>query len=202
MATLSNTTRQARGRPRSEAARVAILGAALELLEARGFAALSVDAIADRARVGRATVYRWWPNKAAVVMDAFLADVAPQMPFPDTGSAREDLRRQMRSVIRLFNLPKTSRPFVALIAESQHDPALAKALRERFVASRREAATEVLRRGIERGELRADLDLALTLDALYGAMYYRLLISGERLTAGYADALIDQFYPALARSSA
>jgi AcrR family transcriptional regulator len=202
MATLSNTTRQARGRPRSEAARVAILGAALELLEARGFAALSVDAIADRARVGRATVYRWWPNKAAVVMDAFLADVAPQMPFPDTGSAREDLRRQMRSVIRLFNLPKTSRPFVALIAESQHDPALAKALRERFVASRREAATEVLRRGIERGELRADLDLALTLDALYGAMYYRLLISGERLTPGYADALIDQFYPALARSSA
>jgi AcrR family transcriptional regulator len=198
MASLSNTTRPPRGRPRSEEARVAILRAALELLEARGFAALSVDAIADRARVGRATIYRWWPNKAAVVMDAFLADTAPQMPFPDTGSAREDLRRQMRSVIRLFNLPKTSRPFVALIAESQHDPVLARALRERFIASRREAAQDVLNRGIERGELRVDLDPDLTLDALYGALYYRLLISRERLTPGYADALLDQFYPALA----
>jgi AcrR family transcriptional regulator len=197
MSTLSNTTPHRRGRPRSEAARAAILRAALELLEARGFAALSVDAIADRARVGRATIYRWWPNKAAVVMDAFLADTAPQMPFPDSGSAREDLRRQMRSVIRLFNLPNTSRPFVALIAESQHDPVLAQALRERFIASRRKAAEDVLSRGIARGELRADLDLDITLDALYGALYYRLLISGERLTPRYADALLDQFYAAL-----
>src|SRR3954465_5194784 len=140
MSTLSNTTPHRRGRPRSEAARAAILRAALELLEARGFAALSVDAIADRARVGRPTIYRWWPNKAAVVMDAFLADTAPQMPFPDSGSAREDLRRQMRSVIRLFNTPSVRDPFVALIGASQHDPSLAAALRERFVANRRKAA--------------------------------------------------------------
>jgi AcrR family transcriptional regulator len=198
MSPLSNMTNPPRrGRPRSEAARTAILRAALELLEARGFAVLSVDAIADRAQVGRATIYRWWPNKAAVVMDAFLTDTAPQMPFPDTGSAREDLRQQMRSVIRLFNLPRTSRPFVALIAESQHDQVLAQALRERFIASRRDTAKAVLARGVERGELRADIDPDVTLDALYGALYYRLLISGERLTPRYADVLIDHFYPAL-----
>jgi AcrR family transcriptional regulator len=187
-----------RGRPRSEAARAAILRAAIELLQENGFSALSVDAIAGRAGVGKATIYRWWPNKAAVVMDAFLADTAPEMPFPDTGSAREDLRRQMRAVIRLLNTPAVRDPFVALIAESQHDPAVATALRERFVASRRKAATEVLTRGVQRGELRADLDPAVALDALYGALYYRLLVSGQRLTPRYADTLLDQLYPAFA----
>jgi AcrR family transcriptional regulator len=187
-----------RGRPRSEAARGAIQRAALELLQARGFSALSVDAIAARAGVGKATIYRWWPNKAAVVMDAFLADTAPDMPFPDTGSAREDLRRQMRAVIRLFNTPAVRDPFVVLIAESQHDPALAAAMRERFVASRRKAASEVLTRGVERGELRADLDLGIALDALYGPLYYRLLVSGERLTPRYANVLLEQLYPAFA----
>jgi hypothetical protein len=131
-------------------------------------------------------------------MDAFLAETAPQMPFPDTGSAREDLRRQMRSVIRLFNLPKVRRPYIAMIAESQHDPVLAAALRERFIASRRRSATFVLERGIDRGELRADLDPEVTLDALYGALYYRLLISGQPLTLRYADTLLNQLYPALA----
>jgi AcrR family transcriptional regulator len=198
MSTLPNTSPRAPGRPRSETARVAILRAALELLEDQGWQAVSVDSIAARARVGRATIYRWWPNKAAVVMDAFLAETAPQMPFPDTGSAREDLRRQMRSVIRLFNLAKVRRPYIALIAESQHDPALAAALRERFIASRRRSATLVLERGIDRGELRADLDPEVTLDALYGALYYRLLISGQPLTPRYADTLLNQLYPALA----
>jgi AcrR family transcriptional regulator len=188
-----------RGRPRSAAAHAAILRAALELLQSEGFSALSVDAIAARAGVGKATIYRRWPNKAAVVMDAFLAGTAPEMPFPDTGSAREDFRRQMRAVIRLFNTPAVRDPFVALIAESQHDPALAAALRERFVASRRAAARAVIERGIERGELRADLDRGLVLDALYGPLYYRLLVSGERLTPRYADTLVGQLYPAFAR---
>jgi AcrR family transcriptional regulator len=197
MTTVAMEKSRARGRPRSESAREAILRAAIELLQSKGFAALSVDAIAARAGVGKATIYRWWPNKAAVVMDAFLADTAPGMPFPDTGSTREDLRRQMRSVIRLFNTPSVGGPFVALIGESQHDPALAAALRERFVASRRAAAKEVLTRGIERGELRSDLDLDIAIDSLYGALYYRLLVSGARLTPRYADAVLDQLYPAL-----
>jgi AcrR family transcriptional regulator len=186
------------GRPRSERARAATLQAAGELLDERGLAALSVDAIATHAGVSKATIYRWWPSKAAVVMDAFLERTSPQMPFPDTGSTREDLRRQMRSVIRLFNDAATSRPFVALIAEGQHDPVLAAALRERFIAARRAAATEAFARGIERGDLKADLDVEIAIDALYGALYYRLLVSGEPLTPRYADRLLDQLFPALA----
>jgi AcrR family transcriptional regulator len=188
---------RAPGRPRSERATEAILTAARELLEQRGLKQLSVDAIAARAGVSKATIYRWWPNKAAVVMDAFLAGTGPRMPFPDTGSAREDLRRQLRSVIRLFNEPRTRGPFVALIAESQHDPQLARALRERFIARRRAAAREVFTRGQARGELRDDLDVDIAIDALYGALYYRLLISGEPLRPRYADALLDQLYRAL-----
>jgi AcrR family transcriptional regulator len=182
-------------RTRSERATAAILGAARELLEERGLKRLSVDAIAARAGVSKATIYRWWPSKAAVVMDAFLAGTGPRMPFPDTGSAREDLRRQLRSVIRLFNEPRTRDPFVALIAESQHDPELASALRERFIAGRRAAAREVFVRGQARGELREDLDVEIAIDALYGALYYRLLVSGEPLRPRYADALLDQLYP-------
>jgi AcrR family transcriptional regulator len=182
-------------RTRSDRATAAILSAARELLEERGLKRLSVDAIAARAGVSKATIYRWWPSKAAVVMDAFLAGTGPRMPFPDTGSAREDLRRQLRSVIRLFNDPRTRGPFVALIAESQHDPELAKALRERFIASRRAAAREVFVRGQARGELRDDLDVEIAIDALYGALYYRLLVSGEPLRPRYADALLDQLYP-------
>lgn len=156
-----------------------------------------MEAIAARAGVGKATIYRWWPNKAAVVMDAFLAETTPQMPFPRTGSAREDLTRQIGSVIRLFSEPSVAGPFVALITEAAHDPQLAEALRGRFIAARRAAAREVFTEGIRRGELGSELDIDVAIDALYGALYYRLLVSGEPLTSRYAQALVDLLYPAL-----
>jgi AcrR family transcriptional regulator len=186
------------GRPRSERATAAILRAAGELLDSRGLDGLSVDAIAARAGVSKATIYRWWPNKAAIVMDAVLSATAPQIPFPDTGSVREDLRQQMGSVVRLFTKTATGRALVALIAQSQHDAATATALHERFIAPRRTTAGDVLRRGIDRGELRPDLDVETAIDTLYGALYYRLLVSGDPLTQRYVDRVIDQIYPTLA----
>jgi AcrR family transcriptional regulator len=186
------------GRPRSQRATAAILRAAGDLLDSRGLDGLSVDAIAARAGVSKATIYRWWPNKAAIVMDAVLSVTAPQIPFPDTGSVREDLRRQMRSVVRLFTKTATGRALVALIAQSQHDPVTATALHERFIAPRRTTAGDVLRRGIARGELRPDLDVDTAIDTLYGALYYRLLVSGDPLTPRYADRVIDHIYPTLA----
>jgi AcrR family transcriptional regulator len=186
------------GRPRSERATAAILRAAGELLDRRGLDGLSVDAIAARAGVSKATIYRWWPNKAAIVMDAVLNVTAPQIPFPDTGSVREDLRRQMRSVVRLFTKTATGRALIALIAQSQHDPITATALHERFITPRRTTAGEVLRRGIGRGELRPDLDVDTAIDTLYGALYYRLLVSGDPLTPRYVDRVIDHIYPTLA----
>jgi AcrR family transcriptional regulator len=195
--TASHVTRRP-GRPRSERATAAILRAAGELLDSRGLDGLSVDAIAARAGVSKATIYRWWPNKAAIVMDAVLSATAPQIPFPDTGSVREDLRQQMGSVVRLFTKTATGRALVALIAQSQHDAATATALHERFIAPRRTTAGDVLRRGIDRGELRPDLDVETAIDTLYGALYYRLLVSGDPLTQRYVDRVIDQIYPTLA----
>jgi AcrR family transcriptional regulator len=186
-------------RRRNEKARSAILRAARELLDRRGFQGLTIEGIAERAGVGKATIYRWWPSKAAVAMDAVLQAATPRIPFPDTGSAREDLRRQIASVIELYTRTKTGRGIRALIAESQHDRALAESLRDRFIASRRAEASAVFERGIERGELRPDLDVGVAIDALYGAVYYRLLVSHAPLDSAYADTLIDQIFPAFGR---
>jgi AcrR family transcriptional regulator len=184
---------------RNEGARRAILRAARELLDRRGFRRLTIEGIAGRAGVGKATIYRWCPSKAAVVIEAVLEAANPRIPFPDTGSARDDLRRQLASVIELYTRTKTGRGIRALIAESQHDPSLAESLRDRFIASRRAEAGAVFERGIERGELRPDLDVGVAIDALYGAVYYRLLVSHAPLDAAYADTLIDQIFPAFGR---
>jgi AcrR family transcriptional regulator len=183
-------------RRRNEAARSAILGAARELLEKHGFRRLTIAGIAAQAGVGKATIYRWWPGKAAVIMDAVLETASPRMPFPDTGSSREDLRRQLNSVVELYTLTDTGRGIRALIAESQHDPLLAESLRDRFIASRRAEASIVFERGIRRGELRGDLDVGVAIDALYGAIYYRLLVSHASLDASYVDVLVEQIFPA------
>jgi AcrR family transcriptional regulator len=189
-------------RRRNEKTRTAILRAARELLDRRGFRQLTIEGIAQRAGVGKATIYRWWPSKAAVVMDAVLEAASPRIPFPDTGSAREDLRRQIASVIELYTRTKTGRGIRALIAESQHDPSVAESLRDRFIASRRAEAATVFERGIERGELRPDLDVGVAIDALYGAVYYRLLVSHAPLDSAYADALIGQLFAAFERRTA
>jgi AcrR family transcriptional regulator len=186
------------GRPKSEKARSAVLAAALELVRDHGYAALTIEGIAARAGVAKTTIYRSWPSKAAVVMDAVFSESDPRLEFPDTGSAREDLRLQMARVAALFTSPEFSKPYVGLLAESQHDPALAEALHHWLISVRRTGAAQVLRRGVARGELRADLDVELAIDALYGALYYRLLVSHEPLSAEYAHAVLEAVFTGLA----
>jgi AcrR family transcriptional regulator len=194
---VASSAEQQRGRPRSEKTRLAILRATNELLQQDSFAALTVDAIAARAGASKATIYRWWPTKGAVVLDAFLEEAVPRIGFPDTGSVREDLRRQMGAVIVAMNDTLAGRTLRALVAQSQDDPELATMFRERFLSGRRRAAIEVLERAQRRGELRGDLDPGIVVDALYGALYYRLLVSGERTEDEYAATLLDLFLPAL-----
>ena len=186
------------GRPRSEEKRRAILEATIELLETRGFTGFSVDAIASAAGVGKATVYRWWPNKAAVTMDAVLSIVDPAIPHPGTGSAYEDLRRHLRVAIRLHRGARTAPMIAAVYAEALHDPELAAAVNERVQIPRREAAKQILRDGIARGELRDDLELDTTLDILYGPLYYRFLVTHAPMSPRDADRLLDRLWPVLA----
>jgi AcrR family transcriptional regulator len=174
------------GRPRSEHARQAILRSTLKLLQQTGFPDLTIEAIAANAGVGKATVYRWWPNKGALVVDAFASSTEHKLHFPDSGSVYQDMSLQMKQVIAIFR-SRRGRIVAALLAGGQSDPELLEAFRERFLWPRRREAYKTLRRGIERGELPRSLDLNLVLDILYGSIYMRFLIRHDELSESYVE---------------
>ncbi len=181
--------KRAPGRPRSEESRQSILRSTLKLLKQDGgFSDLCIEAIAADANVGKTTVYRWWPTKAALVADAFSASADEELRFPDTGSVHTDMSLQMRRLIRVFR-SKRGKVVAALLAGGQSDPELIEAFRERFLWPRRRQAYLTLQRGIERGELPSDSDLDLILDSLYGPIYMRFLIRHAKLDDGFADEI-------------
>jgi AcrR family transcriptional regulator len=177
------------GRPRSEESRQSILRSTLKLLKQQGgFPELSIEAIAADANVGKTTVYRWWPTKAALVADAFCASADEELRFPNTGSVQSDMSLQMRRLIRIFR-SRRGKVVAALLAGGQSDPRLIEAFRDRFLWPRRRQAYQTLQRGIDRGELPADCDLDLVLDSLYGPIYMRFLIRHDKLDEGFADEI-------------
>src|SRR5271166_4708341 len=177
------------GRPRSEESRQSILRSTLKLLERDGgFPELSIEAIAADANVGKTTVYRWWPTKAALVADAFSASADDELRFPNTGSVQTDMSLQMRRLIRIFR-SKRGKVVAALLAGGQSDPELIEAFRERFLRPRRKQAYQTLQRGIDRGELPQGSDLDLILDSLYGPIYMRFLIRHFELEEDFADEI-------------
>lgn len=176
------------GRPRSEEARLAILRTTLQVLGKTGFSNLTIEEVAGRAGVGKATVYRWWPNKAALIADAFAQRTVRNLRFPDTGSVYTDMSQQMRRLVKIFRSP-TGRIVSAILAAGQSDPTIIQAFRDRFLWPRRREAYATLNRGIQRGELRRNIDPNLVLDSLYGPIYMRFLIQHDRLTPEFIDRL-------------
>jgi AcrR family transcriptional regulator len=176
------------GRPRSEAARQAILRSTLRILGRSGFSDFKIEEVADHAEVGKATVYRWWPNKGALIADAFASSTTRKLRFPDTGSVYTDMSQQMRQLVKVFR-SRHGRIVSAILAAGQSDRDLIKAFRERFLWPRRREAYRTLRRAIARGELRKDTDLDLLLDSLYGPIYMRFLIQHDRLTPEFVEHL-------------
>ena len=177
------------GRPRSEAARRAILSAAGDLLARAGCAGVTMEAIAHRAGVSKATLYRWWPSKAAVLMDAFLETNGPCRAASDTGCLGEDLRRQMRAAVQALS-GQDGHALAAALAEAQGDPEAAALFRARYLTPRQAGVREILARAQGRGEIRPDADLDMVLDALYGPLYFRLLVGHAPPTPEFADALV------------
>lgn len=164
------------GRPRSEKARLAILRATAGLLLSRGLAAVSMDAVAERAGVSKATIYRWWPTKEALALEALYTEWASGQQEPrDTGTASGDLLAVLLPWARLVTSRPYGRLIAALAAKAQADPEFAAQYRARFVEPRREEARAILRRAIGRGELPPGTDVELGLDLLYGPLYHRLL---------------------------
>ena len=180
-----------RGRPRSETARRAVLDAALQLCQRDGFQGLTIKAIAETAGVGRQTVYRWWPTKEAVLLDA-LRDVGlreSRRLAPDSGETLRDVENLLATTFTLTQ-QLTGKAIVGLMAEAQHDPGLSARLQGTVIGPRRQALREILARGVERGDLSdAEVPLDLAVDFAFGTMWYRLLSRHAPVDADLAGQL-------------
>jgi AcrR family transcriptional regulator len=189
-----------RGRPRSEKARVAILESAAELLLERGLSAVSMDTVAERAGVSKATIYRWWPTKETLALDALFNEWAAATPATrDTGSLRGDLLALMRPWARLAGSRPYGRVIAALITEAQTNPEFAVEYQSRFVEPRRDQTREVLRRSVERGEIPADTKIEVAIDLLYGPLYHRLLHGHAKLSDRFVRDVVDTVVDGLTR---
>lgn len=180
-----------RGRPRSEDARRAILRAALELCARDGYADVTMKGIATEAGVGRQTVYRWWPTKADVLMEA-LRDMASQYleSVVLSGEALADVRLVLGLTFHTLR-DVTGPAITGLMADAQHDPKLSDRLQSTVIEPRRRMLHDILVGGIERGELLDSVDPALVVDLLFGTMWYRLLSHHAPVDDQLADELTD-----------
>ncbi|ATH94467.1 TetR/AcrR family transcriptional regulator [Bacillus glycinifermentans] len=178
-----------RGRPRDEGTHKAILSAAYELLLENGFDAVTVDKIAERAKVSKATIYKWWSNKAAVVMDSFLSTATARLPVPDTGSTVNDIVTHATN-LAMFLTSREGNVITELIGAGQLDSKLAEEYRTRFFQPRRLQAKHLLEKGIERGELKENLDIEVSIDLIYGPIFYRLLVTGDEVDDSYVHDLV------------
>jgi AcrR family transcriptional regulator len=192
-----------RGRPRSEKAGKAILDAAAELLLEHGLEAVSMDAVADRAGVSKATIYRWWPTKETLALEALYQEWDTARPSPpDTGSLRGDLLALLRPWIRRVRARPYGRVVAALIAEAQTDPEFAAEYHRRFVEPRRDPARALLKRALERGEIPPETKVEVALDLLYGSLYHRLLHGHAPLNDRFLQDVVDTTLAGLALTPA
>jgi AcrR family transcriptional regulator len=191
------------GRPRDERTDRAILEATRELIAEVGVYEFRTEDLAARAGVGKGAIYRRYGSKDELVTAAIGSLVSEEIAVPDTGSTREDLLVLMREAVKVYRSPRARGLMPNLVGAMGRKPELAQAVREGFLAGRRAALTEVLRRGVERGDLRPDIDLDLALDVLGGPLFYRLLITGgpidEQLAEGVADLILRGFAPSAPR---
>jgi AcrR family transcriptional regulator len=166
-------------------------------MDETAFAQVTVEAIAEQAGVSKATVYRWWPNKSAVVIEAFREAFAPEVPLRHSGTLREDLTQQLRNFARLLS-GRGGRMLRSFIVAARSDPEVAAAFRTIWSNPRRDEAREALRQKQMRGQVRKSANLDLVLDSLYGPLYYRFLVKNEPPSQKYAEAIADMVIQGLA----
>ena len=165
-----------------------ILTTALDLAFEVGFRALSVEAIAAKAGVGKTTIYRRWPNKGAVVMDAFLSIVGPKTIFPSTDRAINSIQLQMKAQVKAFR-SKYGKMIRSLVGDGQFDSDVLDAFRRRWILPRRQLARNTIELAMKQGDLRSDLDVDTVIDTLYAPIYYRLMFETGPISDAYAKGL-------------
>jgi AcrR family transcriptional regulator len=178
---------------RSEEARQAVLEAADDLLAERGFARLTIEGIAARAGVAKQTIYRWWPSKTDILLDAFADDAAEDLCPPDTGDLRRDLRIQLSTLADFLTRSDAGAVFRALAGLAQHDADVAARLRAGYLGQQRDRDRLPLLRAVDRGQLPPETDIDLAVEQLVGPIYYRVLVTGQPVPREFTDRLADQF---------
>ena len=176
---------------RNEQSRRAILAAALELLTETGYSALTGEAIAARAGVGKQTIYRWWRGKGAVILDALADDMPEVIALPDTGDLRADLRQVLRATVAEFADPRLSATTRAITIETLADEDLAAQARDRLLRPQLNAVRARLEAARDAGQVRPDAPLDLVVELLFGPLYHRWLLRNGPLTDDYADGIVD-----------
>lgn len=174
--------------PRVARSKASIIEATVELLVEGGLADLSVDAIAERAGVSKATIYRHWDTRQQVVMEALMA-LKREEPIPDTGSLRDDLVQMLTSIANHLGTPSAS-IYSMLCGIAEHDAELAE-MRRTFSAARRGAMLSLLQRAVERGDLPAELDVELFIGRLVGPLFYVRMTRGETPPPHWPEQLVD-----------
>jgi len=178
------------GRPRSARARAAILKATADLTLDQHLRSVSMDDVAQRAGVSKATIYRWWTSKEMLALDAFLAGLTAELaPPPDSGSLTTDLKAHIRSLVASYGGP-TGKMLSELVGAFPMDPELADAFRTRVSSPIRKRTRAMFERAAARGEIAASTDMNLAMDVLYGAIWIRLLLGTGALDNRFADALV------------
>ena len=176
------------GRPRSEEAHKAILDATLDLLVEVGFSAMTVEGVASRAGVGKATIYRRWPSKLPLVVEAF--GQLPGFEEVDTGSLSEDLKKMLRAYLQVFNASPLSTVLPSLAGERAHDPKLSE-LFEPVSKGRRAPLVRAFERAVDRGEVVPELDVELAADLVVGPIAVALFFKGGRLSPRMVGPMVD-----------
>ena len=191
-----------KGRPPSElaASHAAIMDAVHSLLQKKSVRDLTMEEVAKQARVGKPTLYKWWPTKATLVLAMLCERMAPNLEKPTALTAEESLRFRVRRLIDAFNGP-FGKIVAGLIAEGQSEPAIRQAFFDRWVSPRRTATIADLDRAKNAGELRSDTEPDLVNDAIFGAIYYRFLLGSGSFTRRFGEELVAQVIRGIARET-
>jgi AcrR family transcriptional regulator len=194
--------RPARGRGRRPAdeVRADVFRAVGEVLLTEGIAGLTFERVARLSGVSKTTLYKWWPSKGALALDGYFHAVEQTLAFEDTGDIRADLLHQLRSFVRIMTTTPAGRVVTELVGQSQTDEDLATAFRTLYSSERRRLAGERLARAREQGQIRADVDVQVLVDQLWGAIYHRLLIPDEPVTDDFVVALVGNLFDGVART--
>jgi AcrR family transcriptional regulator len=179
-----------RGRPRSVEAEEAILRTALEILDDVGYGSFSIEAVAARAGVGRPTIYRRWPSKLELAIEAVVR-LAPPLQVTDTGDPLADIRHLVAALLPDMTSSAAGRAILALATDPEVHAGLARHLDERYLRPRRAVLADLLRRAADAGQIRPDLDPELTIDLVLGAALYRWLVTGQPVNRQTARQIVD-----------